>query len=148
LKIAPGFGRDRGSEAPVDVNAFAAGQNDEGGFWKVEFLPCCDLPIDGAIVPFDKEGITGRDLSVGVAAVIDDGINAAAFLLPSDDFIRGEGSLASTVFRLEKVARWQESAKASFVRLFAEESEEGLGCFLIERERACDGSHGAREQIE
>ena len=54
-------------------------------------------------------------MGIGVAAVVDDGVNATAFLLPGDDISRGEGTLASTVPGLERVSGWEEPAKPGFV---------------------------------
>ena len=69
-------------QQPIGMDRFATGIDLDRGLGQSEVLPCGELPITGAIIPFNKEGAAGGDVCIGVAAVIDDDINAAAISLP------------------------------------------------------------------
>ena len=46
------------------------------------------------VVPFEKQCATGGDLVVGIAAIVDDDVDAAAFLLPAVGGAEIAGALA------------------------------------------------------
>ena len=60
-------------------------------------MPCGELPVGWAVVPFAEERTAGGDISVLVAAVVDDDIDAAAFTLPFIDTNTGEAAFAACV---------------------------------------------------
>ena len=64
------------------MDGFTTRGNDDAGLAQAERLPGIYLPVDGSIVPFNKEGNTVGYVGFLVAAVIDDDVDTTAFTLP------------------------------------------------------------------
>jgi len=79
------------------------------------------LPLTRTIIPFSKECTAGSDVSVGVTAVIDDYINAAALFLPLLDEWLACSTFTALVVWLVGVVAVQESTKPDGTRWLAQQ---------------------------
>ena len=111
--------RDRISEHPIAMDGLSTRVDLKCGLRQLELLPCGELPVTWAVVPFGEEGTAGSDLSIGVTAVIDDDIDAAAFGLPFLNELFGCATLAAFVGCLAWVVTVQECPQAYGAGWFA-----------------------------
>ena len=113
------------------MDRFTACCDLEGWFWKAEFLPSCDLPFDGAIVPFAEDCAAVGDVAVFIAAVIDDDVDTATFFLPLLDECWIGAALATGVILLGGVIGMVKSTQADGVCGLAQCANEGACLIAI-----------------
>ena len=122
---------DRVSQHPVVMDGLAASVDLHRRLWQFEVLPCGELPFLGAVIPFSKEGTTGGDVGVGVAAIVDNEVNAAAFGLPFGDKAFAAATFATFVGWLVGVLSVEKCAQPDGTCRFAEKGNKPTGLVEI-----------------